>query len=328
MHDSGVVDIQWNTTHSPSALYAAFVLIEDDRLENASAMQILREPATDLLRAVQSYPTDMRPFLRNIVFLAGRYISNRELASAAIRKVLPAYAPIAAGVSPYSYAPANSFQQHNCDALIRGITAIETEFPKAFPDWQTGVEEFQHRLEDEWNQRGRSLMSRVSELVDPATIPEAAEVMLVAPVRGGGDLVDPYTNIVLLEAAADESFGSVGMAGRLAWLLLTLNLDRESDLPRALIDRIGRLSMLPVVLEAAEDGECTRELIETAMREWNVIPDHVSAVSPVLLQWWQAVRRSRPRWSIALTGLVTLLGQAVGSDVFNPDPPRASLSAV
>ena len=309
MFDHQVSEIRWNSSLSPSALHAAATIIETESAPGAIGTDELHESAMLLKWAIGRYPTDQAALLRNLVFLAGRYPSNRSLAIAAVRKVLPAYAP-SNRTSSYSYS-SNSSHQRLCDDVVNAITAIEAAFPNAFPDWQSKVESMTSTLQRSWRTRGLELMRRIQLTIDPRTLPETAEVVVVHPIVGAASLVDPFSNLIVLEAdedAINERFGSVET---IAWLMMTLNLDRETDLPRTLIQSTGKLSMLPVVVSAASQDECTTADLIAAMRAWNVHSSGAETLAPVLMNWWRTVRTRRPRWGVAVAGLARLVQDAV-----------------
>ena len=169
-------------------------------------------------------------------------------------------------------------------------------------------------LKQQWRARGPGLLREIARLTDESMLVDRAEVLLVAPVLGGGGCAHVLYNSIRIEAVLANPDDRLPEVLRLAWLLALLNLELPMFSQRIHRDRlrwVAPLAMLPVVLTAAETvelGRCDLETITLALAAWRVdVPDKQPPAQTVL-NWWQTYTASRPSWAVALAALDEMLG--------------------
>ena len=109
------------------------------------------------------------------------------------------------------------------------------------------------------------LIAAMEELKHPLLTGQStpADVLVVQPMLGGGGGTHAMYNAVSIEVVLANPLDDLPEVVRLAWLLSALNLDlpRYSDLvPFERLAVIGRLAMIPLVVEAARQVELVQKL--------------------------------------------------------------------
>jgi hypothetical protein len=199
-------------------------------------------------------------------------------------------------------------------ARVAGAIAdVETAVARLQPDLVSELESRVRPLREHWEARGPGILAEMRRLTDPVALPEAADVVLVAPHIGGYGAAHPRQNRVLLEAVLYHPLPQLPETLRLAWLLGQLN----SDLP-AIADALpaGRgfsavkLAMIAPVLAAAEVvelGRCDEATIAVALGSWQ--PELKDTALPAKLwAWWNTWLDRPAKWPVAVAALDQLAG--------------------
>ena len=238
--------IRWKTSLSATCMHAvacrrAGVPAADPQL--AAAL----EPAIDALVAELAdalWPVD--ELLGHLAALSAEFENNRELVTRGLAKL---------------QVKTTEGQIHRVAGRIADVeAALRRHQPEI-------VEELAVRggpLREQWDACGPGMLLEIGRLTDAAVVPEAAEIVLVAPYAGGHGTAHARQNRITLEAVLVNPVPELPETVRIAWLVGQLN----SDLPRfadVLPPRGGprafRLAMLAPTLAAA----ATVELVAAPM---------------------------------------------------------------
>jgi hypothetical protein len=203
------------------------------------------------------------------------------------------------------------------------LREIELLWLQQFPELTDELALRAQPLREQWEGRGAGILKLLTHLTEPGLLTEAAEIVLVQPVLGGGGRAQLANNSVRIEAVLANPLPALPEFVRLSWLLAQLNLDlpayRElvatAALPAELsADQLCALAVLPPILAAAEDLEIVPagpETFLTALQAW-MRPQVQAADAETLNAWWDTYRASKPPFAIALRALADMLGERTG----------------
>ncbi len=188
------------------------------------------------------------------------------------------------------------------------------------PFWADLHEELELRsgpLREQWDTRGPGLLEQLARFSEPELVPEQAQVLLIAPVGGGGGAAHPWYNSVRFEAVLTNPLAQLPEVVRLAWLVAQLQLDLpryEGWLPSDRLLELGSLALVPISVAAAAEVELTTlapETIALALSAWE-LADPPAPMAATLWQWWRAYADTAPSWPTAMLGLERLIAEQGG----------------
>ncbi len=286
------LELRWKASLSATCLHAAACkhagIAAADPL-----MAATDEPAAALVREIQDALWPVDDVLAMLAALSAEFENNREL----VRRALARLRIDALDASVGRVAGA--------------IADVEAALRRVRPEI---VEELAVRggpLKEQWEARGPGLLIEAARLTDAAVVPEAAEVVLVAPYAGGHGVAHPPQNRVTFEAVLVNPRPELPETVRLGWLLCQLN----SDLPRfaealpagrsAAAFRVAMLAPALAAAEAVELARCDEAAIEGALDAWRLEPPAESA--SMVWQWWNTWLDSGDKWPVAVAALEQML---------------------
>lgn len=150
-------------------------------------------------------------------------------------------------------------------------------------------------LREHWEARGPGLLAFAQRQRAWLEVPECVDVVLVAPVGGGGGRIIASRQIELAAVLANP-LPLLPEVTRLGWLILCLLVDDVKE----------SIGLIPVVLEAAEHVELAQlneTSVKCALQHWATESE---IGGPGLVEWWQdrgGRAASRSEWELALREL-------------------------
>lgn len=286
------MNIRWLASASASCFHATGEMLRGQRLLDAALAEVLAEPVEELRRAAATWQISPAGLVDHLTAVSIESISVEDQARLAIRKL--------AGEPhlPRATAAVAGWMQH-----------VQSLFLQVHPN---AVDELELRsvpLREQWEARGPGVHAMLCKLLGSETLVDAAEVVLVHPVLGGGGSAHVLYNRVSFEAVLANPLAELPEVVRLGWLLAQLQLDLPSiqgNLSRQRALEVGALALVPATLTAAHEVELTgppEALLQRAIEAWRLGPVDVDAV----LAWWETYLTDRPCWSTALAALDRLL---------------------
>jgi hypothetical protein len=290
------LELRWKASLSATCLHAAACRRAGLAAADAALEQAVGAAADQLGAELAAANWPMDAVLAQLAALAAEHENNRELvARCAARLRLP---PVAGSV------------------LVRvagAIADLEAALVRTQP---TLVDDLAVRggpLREQWEARGPGLLREVARLTEDAVVPEAAEVVLVAPYVGGHGVAYAAYNRIVFEAVLVNPRPELPETVRLAWLASQLNSDlpRYGDvLPSGRAARAFRAATIPAVLSAAETVELTSAggaSIELALDAWRLGDQLPAGAADTLRSWWQTWLDHPASWPIAVAALDRML---------------------
>ncbi len=297
------MQLRWLTSTSTSALHAPTALAAGRELTDPKLAAELAQPVQYLDKLTELAGSRAPFLLNNLLGLSASLGGNRQLAEVTLQKSFDA------GRSPIQVAQ-----------LATVIDSIEAAFARAVPDSVDQLTLRTDPLRGQWEARGPGLLHMVGKLTDPGLLVDAADVILLQPVLGGGGAAHVFFNAVRFEAVLANPLPQLPEVLRLGWLLAQLNLDLpmyQGRLTRDTTITVGGLALLPAVLAAGQEVELCRHdaaTMQAALQAWT--PEGAStdeagwqSLSEVLNDWWAAYRANPPRFEIALAALQKMLSE-------------------
>lgn len=294
------MQLEWRIVPAASTFYTAGLEGEAAPAADPELAAAVAGPAERLRRACQDYDLDYQRLLDHLIFYAGemlpgppRHDSLKAVTLAALMKL--------AGSQSQSWA---SVFRPLVEAVAAAAAAARPKLADELP-LRLGP------LAEQWEARGPGLLWQFKRLTEPEMLAEAAKVLPVQPVLGGGGRALPAYNTVVVEAVLANPMAELPEVVRLAWLLAALNF----DLPRyreglAQPDRVLPLATIPPLLAAAAEVELVRDgvaAIGPALEAWRPC-ECEPELSETLTAWWQTYLESQPPWNLALKALEQMLG--------------------
>lgn len=209
-------------------------------------------------------------------------------------------------------------------SAVTGLTSWLTDVEQAYFDWhrarsstplQNEIATRSQPFRGLWDARGPGLMRSLGRITDTAMVPEAAEVVMVAPAVGGHGVAHVATNRVTFEAVLTNANESLPEVVRFGWLLGQLQFDlprvAESLLP-ARLEYLAACSTIPAALVAAQEVELVQFSPETVARAaslWRVAstPEEAGQLAALLSKWWSVYTTSTWQWPVALAALEQMM---------------------
>jgi hypothetical protein len=294
------MQLRWIASSRASWAHAATAIATGAPLADAVLTEQLAPPVLRVKQwlAEQSVP---ERFWEHLPPLAAGIPRNDELASVLLTKTVG---------------------RDRAEGLKNWLAAVlrEVELPwsQRFPELTDELALRAQPLQQQWDARGPGLMRLLGHLTEVDLLVEAADVILVQPVLGGGGEAQLSYNSVRIEAVLADPLPELPELVRLAWLVAQLNLDLPmyqellTDMPpgRWTPLQVSRMSMLPTVLAAAEQVELARldpATMRQALRTWCGCQDNLEAVATNIFAWWETYRGAKPPFAVALRALAEMM---------------------
>jgi hypothetical protein len=289
------MEIRWKSSVSATCLHAAWLHHASVAATDPHLAVALDDSAAALAREIASAGWPVRPLLTQFVALASEHDNNRQLVERALVKLhLPssetAVVRIAGAIADLEAA------------VLRSAPALADELPMRT-----------RPLREQWEARGPGMLRAAARFTDEAILPDAAEIVLVAPYAGGHGLAHPAFNRVTLEAMLVNPLPAIPESVRLAWLIAQLNgdLPRFADaLPAGRASAVKAAATIPAVLAAAEAVElarCDEATLALAIDAWRLADLGAAPDPKTLWQWWSAWTEHPDQWPVALAALDQML---------------------
>lgn len=284
---------RWIINVPACGLYTARRLLAGATPVDRPLADALAPEAAGLADDLETTGIEPAKFFEHAIGLSARFDSPAHLAEVVLAKI---------------YGP----QQHQPEAIVRRLVSLSRAVLRAKAELLEELELRSRPLRDAWEARGAGLLAGTRRLTADDVVVEAASVVLVPPVFGGGGMAHPLYNAVSFEGVLANPVAELPEVVRLAWLWAQLNLDlpRYEELAgRAALGRVGPLALLPPVLAAATDVELAqfdRPLLETALAAWGL----GDADAETLYRWWETYRSSETSWAAALVALAKMFCEA------------------
>lgn len=287
------MELRWTASLSASCFHIVDAVrrklpLIDERL-NESVVPTAQQFIAELENASLPVPR----LLRNFAAWSARIENNTELVQTVVSK-----------------SQSLVSRDHPLVSRLAGRVAdLENAFRKVFPKVAEELPLRARPLREQWDARGPGLIRQIGLGTDERLIVPNADVILVQPVLGGGGASHLLVNSVRIEAMLVNPVPELPEVLRLGWLLSQLNNDLPifgENVPADRLALIAPLAMLPTTLAAGEVVElCTVsiESIGKALQAWRpALPANVD-MAPLLFDWWETYRETRPQWSVALSAL-------------------------
>jgi hypothetical protein len=298
-----MISLRWIASPMASALYACDALRRHIPFVDTRLAEALREPAGKLVRAISTSELPVERVWANLVPVVATHEHDtpRQQVETAVFKVIPRH-----------------LLHANLDQLADRLAAFERSFMAALPNVVEELELRARPLREQWDARGPGLLNGVGEITEGELVPAQGTVNLVHPVLGGGGIVYPNFNTVLLEAVLTNPVPALPEVVRLGWLVSQLNLEMpryQGEMPRERVFELGSWAMLPATLAAAQDLDLAK-LDEPTMRQaikaWRIAAPRSSAFVHDLMSWWKTYQVDRPPWNVAIMTLDMLVATEEG----------------
>jgi len=289
-------ELRWKTSLSATALHAALCRARGIPAADVALGGML-DPAADALAAeIDAAQWPQIALLEQLTALASELDNNRELVTRATVKLhLPPRDPA---------------------LLVRiagGIAELEAALLREQPNLAEELAVRCGPLREQWEARGPGMLREIARLTEAEVIPQAAEIVLVAPYAGGHGLAHARQNRVTLEGVLFHPLPSLPEPVRLAWLLAQLNSDlpRYGDLlPTGRAPFVCAAAMAAPTLAAAQEVElatCDETMLATAFDAWGIAADLPGDAPERVWNWWNAWLDQPATWPVAVAALERLL---------------------
>ncbi len=292
--------LHWLANWAASAIYAADCLRRQLPVVDAPWLEILREPANRLARAIASSDLPAERVWSQLLAVGAHAEVSRHLVEVALLKI----------VGKHHAAP-------HLDRLADRLHALDRALKAAQPQLLDELRLRTQPLQEQWEARGPGMLKALGRFTDPDLLPPAADVVLVPPLLGGGGRAFAGGNVIVFEAVLAYPFPNLPEVVRLGWLVSQLNLELpryQGDLNRERAAELGAWGMSAASLDAAQEVEltsCDLPTLQFALQAWRTgapgDPSSAPIVADKLLRWWQTYREDHPSWPIALRALDMLL---------------------
>jgi hypothetical protein len=291
------VRLRWKPSFSTSCLHIADGLNRGLPVVEPRLVEQLGGPASRLRAAIEATGAPVGRMWRQLSGLAGMNESANHIAEVALVKT----------IGRVDHLESTSAM------LATAIADMQSAVRIALPKLMEELALRERPLREQWEARGPGLLHQVGELTDGQLVPEEAEVLLIHPAFGGGGSAHLPFNSVRIEAVLANPHADLPEVVRLAWLLAQLQLDLPILSETIHADRLphmARLAMLPAALRAAECVERVRfspQLIEQALRAWQLAVPPSLDVAGLVSDWWETYQLDRPPFRVALAALDQML---------------------
>lgn len=300
-----MMEIQWQTSVSASALHASMAIGTNIHCATDDAQKQLVGPAKSIHSIVlELLHGQAAPGWRLLVAMSSEIQNNQHLAEQWLRKVR-----------------INALTPARVNRLAGAISDAEAAFLTAYPKVRDQLELRCRPLQDQWLGYGNGLLAHVKRLTEPDWLVEQASAVLVQPLLGGDGYAESRLNRIVVEAVLTNPIAELPEVVRMAWLLSQL----QSDLPKFTEELspkravpIVALASLMVSLAAAEvleQARCDGDYIRLAIEQWQIAIPAIEDIELVLIPWWETYLQTRPAWSIALKALDKMLPSKAEIDV-------------
>lgn len=288
--------LRWLPSQSASGLHAASALARGERLVDGQLAAALEAPAASLRREILAARLPEARFWRMACALSTTFDNSRQLAKMAIYR-----------------STGQSAVGEMAERLGERIADVEAVVNEHRPDLMQELSLRARPLREQWEARGPGLLNLLFQSTDPRLQVDAADVILVLPVLGGGGEAQLQNNSVRIEAVLANPHDKLPEVLRLGWMLAQLHLDLPHYAQEIAVDRLpllAALAMIPVTLSAAEQVELVHfddHLVRLAIEAWHVpLPENGETVD-ALMRWWDAYDLARPPFDVAFRTLDEML---------------------
>lgn len=260
---------------------------------DARLADVLNIPAASLVNQLQDLFWPVDDVLPVLASLSAEFENNRELVKRAVARLRI------------------SSTEQAVNQIAGAIADVEAALRRHQPEIVDELELRSGPLRENW--RGPGLLVEAARLTDAATVPEAAEAVLVSPYAGGHGTAHAGQNRVLFEAVLVNPLPAIPETVRLAWLVGQLNSDLPAFtdvMPPVQSVRALRWAMLAPALAAGEAVElcvCDEATIDVAIDGWRLREELPEGAATQIWQWWRTWMDGSGIWPVAVAALDGLL---------------------
>ncbi|HEY5312161.1 MAG TPA: hypothetical protein VIK18_06560 [Pirellulales bacterium] len=292
-------ELRWIQAPAVTGFYLAG-LADETPIADRPLWQALSGPTRELRRACAALNLDFQRLVEHLIFYAAD-VPAHPLPPEALNHLTTAALSKAAGPEGATLAA----------ALEPRVAAVVEALAAARPKLAEELELRSRPLAEQWEARGPGLLKQLARLTEPQALVPRAIVLPVYPLTGGGGRALPAYNTAVIEVVLANPRAELPEVTRLAWLLATLNSDRERY-RAALADprRVLPLAMVPAVLAAAAEVElarCEPASVQLAIGHWRLDENRPDEMAETLTAWWQTYLETRPSWTLALAALEQMI---------------------
>jgi hypothetical protein len=291
--------IRWLVNPTASSLHAAAALAAGHTLTDSALARALAAPLSALEQELDAENIPAEEFWRLVSALSTTFDDSRQLAKMALYRTLE--------------RPASTETVQRIGVRIAQLNDV---LRLAKPNLAEELTLRSGPIRTQWEARGPGLLKYIFSATEPRLMVDAADIVLVLPVLGGGGAAQLYNNSVRLEAVLADPHAELPEVARLSWLLAQLHLDLPqlaTGISRDRLPHLAALAMLPVALEAAAELELIQISASTLSRAhqlWHLrFPTQADPIATVL-RWWEAYTAARPPFEVALQSLDEMLDAA------------------
>lgn len=288
--------INWQTSEEVSCFHAADVWLRTRSLADANLAAELGPAAEQLEAGLEGEVVPPESFWSHLLPLAANFPGTRQLAEVALTKSMG--------------------REEGSKRLYR-VQGLLADMKNAY---QAALEQRGEppvsvaALRQQWLQQGQPILYAIEGLTEPGLLVEEAQVVGVYPARGGLGVAHLPYNLVHIEIMPNDPIPELPEPVRLAWLLLTLNLELPrfaENLRRKNRTLVALLAMIPATLAAAaivaRQPPVSAARLDLAIRSWLYPAPAAWPSGADLMDWWATYQSMRPAWVTALGGLDKLL---------------------
>jgi hypothetical protein len=289
------VEIRWIISVAASCYYATGQILRGRVLVDAPLAKRLAEPVEEFEKACQPWAVDPIALVDQLTALAIEPTECNQQAQRAIAKLC-----------------GTALVDRMATAVTHWMRQSQRLFLEVHPQALAELELRAVPLREQWEARGPGLLAQLKRQLGSEVLVDAADVILVQPVLGGGGVSHVAMNRISFEAVLANPVAELPEITRLGWLLAQLHLDLplvqgQMTASRAL--EVGAAALVPAILAAAQEVELigsAEKLLPRALELWRL--DGISAET--LQAWWETYSTNRLPWGTAVAALHHLLADS------------------
>ncbi len=287
------VELRWIANRSASCLHVLAALAEGRELVADDLGEALAGPAEKIAAMCGEAGVSVERLFDHLVPLSMAIETPANLATIALNKAVGPVATV-----------------KHAGELASLLTESKSLYAAKNPKLLSELALRGGPLRELWEARSPGVLAGIARQFEPGVLVDAADVILVQPVLGGGGRAHLLYNSIRIEAVLTNANPELPETVRMAWLLAALNFDLPKycdNLRGGASSPVIRLALLPSTLAAAEDVELVRDptsLLPRAIEQWNLGD---AALAEPLAAWWRTCRTTETALPVALKALEEMI---------------------
>jgi hypothetical protein len=288
-------ELRWKTSLSASCIHAATCVRAGIAAADPQLAEVIDVPATDLVDEIRNVHWPLDDVLPVLASLSAEFENNRELVKRAVARLRI------------------STTEQAMNQVAGAIADVEAALRRHQPEIVDELELRSGPLRQQWHARGPGMLIEAARVTDQATVPAAAEAVLVSPYAGGHGTAHAAQNRVVFEAVLVNPLPAIPETVRLGWLVGQLNADLPAFtdvMPPMQSVRALRWAMLAPALAAGEAVElcvCDEATMDAAIDGWRLREELPADAATQIWQWWRTWMDGSGIWPVAVAVLDGML---------------------